>query len=97
MISGDIKTIREIDKTIANTCKLVKDSSGKDRRVYTRIYESKGNPHFKRIRIFFDERGKTGTIKVQDYLPTYLGIAVFTLVHVGMLMQTSIQHILGAL
>ena len=90
MITGDLKTIRELDKVLSKSCALIKDTSSKGSRAYIKVYMKKGNPVFTRIRIFFDEREKKGTIKVKDYLPVYLGICTFTLIQVVMLMEEAI-------
>ena len=97
MITGDLKTIREIDKVLSETCVLVKDSSKSGSKAYTKIYEAKGNPVFTRIRIFFDEREKKGTIKIKDYHPLMCGIATFTLIQTFMLIEESISNLVSSL
>lgn len=97
MIEGDLKTIRELDKVLSETCTLIKDSSNKGSKAYTKIYEVKGNPMWKRIRVFFDERDKKGTIKVQDYMGLWIGACTFTLIQVGMLVEDSITNLIATL
>ena len=97
MIEGKFSDIKELDKILKKTCTLLKDSSGKGSKAYTKIYQVSGNPLHKRIRVFFDERDKRGTIKVQDYYPCLVGIATFTLIQAGTLVQQSIQSIMALL
>lgn len=82
MISGDIKTIKELDKVLSETCLLIKDTSNKGSKAYTKVYRARGNPIFTKIRVFFDEREKKGTIKVKDYHPLVCGVWAFILVQI---------------
>ena len=97
MISGSIKEIRELDRVLSENCTLIKDSSKSGSKAYTKIYEAKGNPMFKRIRLFFDERSKTGSIKVRDYHPIMCGIATFSIIQVVMLMKEPVINLIEAI
>lgn len=97
MIPGNLKDIKELDKILAEKYPLIKDSSKKGSRAYTKVYQISGNPLHKRVRLFFDEREKKGTIKIQDYYPCLVGIATFTLIQAGTLIQQSIQSIMALL
>lgn len=88
MIEGSIKEIEAIDRILSEateTCELIKDGSKSGSKAFVKVYAVRGNPSFKRIRIFFDRRDNKGTIKVRDYQPMYLGICTFTLIQVFML------------
>ena len=97
MIEGNIKDIKELDRILSEKYPLIKDSSNKGSKVYTKIYQVSGNPLHKRIRIFMDERDKRGTIKVQDYYPCLAGVCTFILIQMGTLVQESIQSICPSL
>lgn len=94
MLAGDIKTIRELDRLLGQHYKLVKNSSSnKDHtKVFTKTYLL--NPHGK-LRIFFDEREKTGTIKFTDGASYSIlcGASTFTLIQVGMLIANNLPGV----
>lgn len=92
-MEGSIKEIKELDKILSKSCDLVKDSSNKGSKAYTKVYQVNGNPLHKSIRLFFDEREKRGTIKIKDHYPLLVGIATFTLIQAGILVQQSVQSI----
>lgn len=90
MIKGSFKDIKDLDKVLSETCTLIKDSSNRGSKAYTKVYRIKGNPVYKRIRLFFDERDKSGTIKIQNYYGLVVGICTFTLIQAGTLIQQTI-------
>ena len=90
MITGTLKEIQALDKILGTQGELIKDGSGSNSEAYVKVYAVEGNPSFKRVRLFFDRRTNTGTIKIRDYKPAYLGVCTFVLVQVGCFVHESI-------
>lgn len=94
-MEGTLKEVKDLDKILREKFELVKDSSNRGSRVYTKVYLVVGNPIFKRIRIFFDGRENKGTIKITDYLPAWAGVVTFTLIQAGGMVQDAIKSMIG--
>lgn len=93
MITGTIKEIEAMDKILKVQGTLLKDGSKSGSAAYVKVYAVEGNPSWKRVRLFFDKRTNTGTIKIRDYKPAYLGVCTFLLIQVGVMVQSSIESI----
>ena len=59
MLSGNLKDIKQLDKILSHHYPTDKDSSNST-RVYTKTYLI---GRYRKIRLFFDEREDTGTVK----------------------------------
>ena len=97
MLTGKLGEIKALDKVLSETCTIIKDTSRSGSAAYVKVYEVKGNPCWKRIRIFFDERDKVGTIKIKDYYGVGVGVSTFLLIQVGTWIQSSLDHMFGVL
>ena len=90
MIEGSLHDIKELEKLITTDATLLKDTS-KSSKAHVKVYRAKGNPSWKTIRFFFDERGDKATVKIKDYYPVVCGICTFTLIHAGTLIQSTVM------
>ena len=75
MLSGSLKDIKQLDKILGRHYPVDKDSSN-GTRVYTKTYLI---GKYKKIRLFFDERENTGTVKFKGSGYTTLAL-YFTLI-----------------
>ena len=79
MLSGKLKDIKQLDKILSRHYPVDKDSSN-GTRVYTKTYLI---GKYKKIRLFFDERENTGTVKFKGNGYTTLALyasSTFTLI-----------------
>ena len=97
MITGTIKEVQALDKILKVQGTLLKDGSKSGSDAFVKVYAVEGNPSWKRVRLFFDKRTNTGTVKIRDYKPAYLGVCTFLLIQVGVMVQESVVSIANIL